>query len=374
MYQRIRRFLLGRTERQGRLRGAAPAVFDESSITIPGEELYVESSLLREYFDATAFYLSLPGNVFGVVIYPDGTIHLLDGGLHIVPPGSYKVYYVDKLERRLATTPVPELTKDGEKLALSVLVRYRVVDPLIALRIDNPIDMMQEHIQTDIAQYIRTHNHDDIADAPGENKVLSFFVQRHNARHPLSRAIIITGVELKEFSGDMEWVEMRRGDLIQKKRLEIDREKFELQKEIDKIQAAHRVELDKMQAKHKSEMDAAIAEKDARISDILYESRLREIQNELLRQQPEQRRAYIGSAMDAIRQALEPTAYPRNNAEINSIINTLLTTIREELQESPPAHTNGKNAGDKGTQTSSTREKKIGDLTSTLLDWLDHKK
>ena len=33
MYQRIRRFLLSSTERQGRLRGADPAVFDESSIT-----------------------------------------------------------------------------------------------------------------------------------------------------------------------------------------------------------------------------------------------------------------------------------------------------------------------------------------------------
>lgn len=380
MYQSIRRFLLDQTEREGRVRGAKQITFNEKMIIQAGEDVYVAGGILREFlFKATAFYLSVPGNAFCIVTLPDGAPQLFEGGLHEVPPGTYKPFYIDRAERRLTTAPVSELTKDNEKLALSVLVRYRVADdPREIFKIDKPLEMMVEHIQTDIAQYIRTHNHDEIADKPGENKVLAFFIKRHNSRHQLARAIVLTGVELKEFSGDMEWVEMRRGDSINKKLSEIDKEKLERQSVIEKLQTAYKVEMDRMQAKHRSELEATLskadAEKEALKSDILYKSQLREIHNELMRRRPEQRREYVGSAMEAIRQALEPSAFPRNNPEINGIITALLATIREDMQEAPDLTNGGSVEKEPQVDARSAREKKIGDLTSTLLEWLEVKK
>ena len=91
-------------------------------------------------FWASAFYLALPPNTYGVVAYPDGSSRNLPGGLHEVPAGVYKVYYVDDRERTDTSDPVSEMTTDNEKLTLQVILRYHVIDPVLALGIAHPVE------------------------------------------------------------------------------------------------------------------------------------------------------------------------------------------------------------------------------------------
>jgi hypothetical protein len=250
---------------------------------------------------------------------------------------------------------------DGEKLTLTVMVRYHVKEPLTALRIDKPVETLIEHLQTDVAQYIRTHKHNDIADDPttsGESKILAFFTQRHAGRSPLSQALDITGIELKEFTGDKEYINIRRNELIKVQQDKIDIEQLNRQKEIEKLKADHKVAIDSINAK-------AAADQTALRNEILYESNKRDIQLDEMRQRSQRRHELVVKAVDAISQALEHSGYSRNTAEIKSAISDLLSAIREDKPETAQASSKGSNNGSHTTSTD-----KIEDLTNTLLNLL----
>ncbi len=358
----LRTLVLRSIERAGRSQGSPMVKFDNRKISVVGENLYAGERWYEELLKANAFYLPLPSNAYGIVIYPDGTTRNLAGGLHEVPPGLYKLQYVDKHERFDVTAPISEMAMDGEKLTLTVMVRYRVTEPLTALRIDKPIETLIEHLQTDLAQYIRTHNHNDIADSPlanGTSKILSFFTQRHADRHPLSRAIAITGIELKEFTGDKDYINIRRNDLIQQQQDQIDKHQLDRKKEIDKLKAEHKAEMEKINSK-------AAAEQTALRSEILHETQKRDIQLDEMRQQSKRRHELVVKAVDAISQALEHSGYSRNTAEIKSAIGDLLSAIREDKPETKQSSSKNNNNNNPRT----TNNDKIEDLTNTLLNLL----
>ena len=90
-------YILSRIEKKGRaLATSAMIQFDDRNIVVEGEDIFVSKNLLQRLSNTSAFYLSLPPNVFGIVIYPDGVIRNLDGGLHTIEPGLYKLIYVDR--------------------------------------------------------------------------------------------------------------------------------------------------------------------------------------------------------------------------------------------------------------------------------------
>ena len=361
----LRTLILRRIERTGRNLGSPTIKFENRKIVAVGEDLYAGEWLFLRLLKANAFYLPLPSNSYGIVIHPDGTTQNLAGGLHRVSPGLYKLQYVDKHERFDVTAPISELAMDGEKLTLTVMVRYRVTEPITALRIDKPIETLIEHLQTDVAQYIRTHKHNDIADSPtanGTSKILSYFTQRHADRYPLSRALAITGIELKEFTGDKEYINIRRNELIKEQQDKIDKEQLNRQKDIEKLKADHKVVIDSINAK-------AAADQAALRNEILYESNKRDIQLDEMRQQSRRRHELVVKAVDAISQALEHSGYSRNSTEVKSAIGDLLSAIREDKPETSQA--SPKNAKN-GPRT--TSNDKIEDLTNTLLNLLKPKR
>ncbi len=361
----LRTLVLRRIERTGRNLGSPTIKFENRKIVAAGEDLYAGETLFLRLLKANAFYLPLPSNSYGLVIHPDGTTQNLAGGFHRVSPGLYKLQYVDQHERFDVTAPISELAMDGEKLTLTVMVRYRVTEPITALRIDKPIETLIEHLQTDLAQYIRTHKHNDIADSPaanGTSKILSFFVQKHADRHPLSRAIAITGIELKEFTGDKDYIDIRRNDLIQQQQDLIDKQQLERKKEIEKLKADHKVALDTINAK-------AAADQAALRSEILHESNKRDILLDEMRQQSQRRHELVVKAVDAISQALEHSGYSRNTSEIKSAIGDLLSAIREDKPETAQSSSKSFNNNPR-----TNRNDKIEDLTSTLLNLLKPRK
>lgn len=362
----LRRFGLWLIEKKGRKSGSPTVTFDEKEIIVSGEDISVPDNLWRIVSGASAFYLPLPPNTYGVVIYPDGTPRNLAGGLHDALPGLYKVQYVDKHERYDFTAPISEIALDGEVLTLRVLVQYRVIDPLTVLKIDRPIEGLMENIQSDLAQYIRSHNHEDIIDPTHDmGKVLQYLLQRHMNRHPLSRAIALSGIEVKEFAGDQDYISQRRSNLIQQRQDQIDRAQFDRKKEIERIRAEHKVALDKLNAK-------AAAESAALRNEILHESQKRDIMLDDMRQQSRRRHELIVKAMDAISEAMEHSSYSRNaSSEIKNTISELLTAIGENRPDlgTPPPSTNGKSPSTQpGAQSSGNA--KIERLTNTLLGML----
>ena len=365
----LRRLFLRAIENRGRALGTPPVKFENRKIIATGPELDVPNGLIYFLTDASGFYLSLPPNTAAIIVHPDGSIDPKStGGLQEVRPGLYKIIYVDMHDRSDSTQPVSEIALDGEALTLRVLFRYRVVDPVLALVIERPVETLIEHLQTDLAQYIRTHNHNDIADRSNSQeagKILQFFAQRHATRNRLSRAISIEGIELKEFTGDSEFVSMRRNTLTQQRQTQIEIDLLDRKNEIEKLKAEQKMEIDRLTAK-------ATAETTKLRNEILRETQKQDILLENMRSQTQRRHELLVKAVDAVGQAVEHSSYSRNPSEIKTAINNLLDAIKENSptieQPEPPK------VGGSASHTPPASNQKIENLTNTLLDLLKPKK
>ncbi|MDP1544843.1 MAG: hypothetical protein Q8L87_02390 [Anaerolineales bacterium] len=372
MFPAIRDLVREEIRRKGRRSSAPDISFEEKQVINDGESIY-----LREGWSwltgVSAFYLSLPATSWGVVTHPDGSQHSPQGGLYEVPPGVYKLQYVDQHERHEYTDRVSEVTTDGEKLTLSMLLHYRVINPLVVCQIDRPVETLMANIETDLAQYIRTHAHNDIAesgDTREAGKIHQFFLDRHLKRNLLSRAFRINSVEIKDFTGDAEYFNMRRNQALQQRRDEIATEEFNRKREIERIHAEHNLEIDHLKAAAKAEMQALQGR-------ILDETRTREIELERIRRKDERRHELLVGAITTIRQAIENAGYSHDSSEIKSIIDELLITI---MTDAPIMDHKAKGQDQTGTAKYgeakdttpplSTVEQKIKNLTNTLRNLL----
>jgi hypothetical protein len=285
------------------------------------------------------------------------------------------------------------MSTDGEKITLTVVLRYRVIDPVTALRIDRPVETLVEHVEADVAQYIRTHDHTDLADSSEnqqDSKLLAFFVQRHNRRFPLSTAFIITGIELKDFSGDHEYVEMRRQASIDLKKTRIEKEQTVSQQELiqlkaqyqaaaEKSMAEHTAELKKKATEHKAEVEKIEANHQKERHEILEQVKLRDIDLENKRTQLQRLSDKFGQVVDALsRQSVSGTQI---SPAVIKVMIELLNVYRDEIAvESQPQSTPKPQTSD--TQDHNVRTPPVstsgGDrvekLTNTLLNLLNPKK
>jgi hypothetical protein len=393
----LRRFVLGRIEEDGRQKGAPTVIFSERKIFAPGEDIYVANDFWYFISSASGFYLPLPPNAFGVVIFPDGTSRNLEGGIHDVPPGLYKLQYVDKHERLDFPSPISEMTTDGEKLTLKIVLRYRVVDPIISLRIDRPVETLIEHVEADVAQYIRTHDHTDIADGSenhmdsNDSKLVSFFIQRHNRRFPLSKAFMITGIELKNFTGDNDYVEMRRKESMDIRKNTFEKKQAEYQQDLGLLKAQYKAENEKSIAEHAADMDKKATEHKVEIEkmearhekekdEILHEVHLREIDLEKKRKHLQTRGAEFTQIVEAMSR-YSSSGMPISPAVMKTLTD-LFATYKEETdseiqstplaEQKPPASENQTAAT--SSSPSATGSDRAEKLKNTILNLLNPKK
>lgn len=392
----MRTLVLGRIAEQGRLQGAPNVKFPARTISLPGPEIFVGQGFVQSMTLISGFYLALPANVFGIVIFPDGSSHNLAGGVHEAPPGLYKVQYVDGHERQEVLAPISEMSTDGEKITLTLVFRYKVLDPLIALRIENPVETLIEHVQTDVAQYIRTHAHTDLADSSEprqDSKLLSFFQQRHQRRLPLSRAFGITGVEIKDFAGDEEILDIRRSESIGAMKNQLERQQVQFQQQLTSLRAQFKEETEKSTAVHLAALAKNAAEHKAEIAkieamhvkekqEILDKVQVREMELEEKRRQLQARRDEFSQIVEAISRYFSG-GNPANPALMKTITDYLYAS-REEMdgdmpastpsKEEPPAD-NGQKSPPPSTPTSPSRSSdKVENLKNTLLSLLNPKK
>jgi len=370
--------ILSGVEERGLAEGAPMVTFPEREVSVEGEDIYVGRKWLEWLFFVNAFYLALPPHTYGVVVSPDGKAENKRGGLYKdLAPGVYSIHYVDKHERTTASEPVSEMTTDGEKLTLQVILRYYVTDPVLVLSIANPVGTLMEHVEADVAQYIRTHDHSEIADSAdnSDSRLFSFFSERHNKRKPLSEAISIMGIELKEFKGDREYVEMRRKARMDERQNQIEKQQAEYQQELSRLKAQHKLENEK----HLAELDTMNAHHQKEIQDIEYQVKVREIELDDKSKHLQRRENEFIKAIDAISNSFS-SGYPLNATVIKTMTD-LVAALKEEVgseAKSMAERTAGENKlanGDGRSTTSPTAPiDKVDQLTNTLLNLLKPKR
>jgi len=356
----------------GSNQGVSEIDFPEKTIVIAGDSFGV--GLLK------CFYINLPPNAYGVLIYPDGSRHRVNGGLLDLPIGRYSLSYIYKNIKTNEVSPVSEMTTDGEKISLSILVRYQISDPITILDIDNPVDTFFSAIETDVMQYIRTHDHTDIADSKdnqSSSNLFSFVLERHKKRHQLSRAFALMGIELKAFQGDPTFVSLRQGARVEEVKVHNDKLRLGYEQEIERIRAEYkavmekriadnRAELETMTVKQRAEIETINGKHRAEMLDVLHQVRLVEEQTK----RDQMREQLAIQAMEGIKKMLEPSAYPlKDISQITSMISGVIAGFEEKMADmdtdtsKPHAH-------------SEHVEKPSGNieyLKTTLLDLLERK-
>jgi hypothetical protein len=368
--------ILSGIEERGLAEGAPMVTFPEREVSVEGEDIYVGRKWLEWLFFVNAFYLALPPHTYGVVVSPDGKAENKRGGLYKdLAPGVYSLHYVDKHERTTASEPVSELTTDGEKLTLQVILRYCVSDPVLVLSIANPVGTLMEHVEADVAQYIRTNKHSEIADPKGNSNsnLFSFFSERHKRREPLSKAISITGIELKEFRGDKEYVEMRRKAQIEEEQNKIEQQQAQYQQELSRLKAQNKVENEK----HLAEVEKMNTVHQKEMQDILHDVKLRQIELDDKSKHLQRREDEFIRAIDAISNSFS-SGYPLNATVIKTMTD-LVAALKEEVgseAKSMAERTAGENKpANGGNRTSpTTPADKVDQLTDTLLKLLKPKR
>jgi DNA repair exonuclease SbcCD ATPase subunit len=229
-----------------------------------------------------------------------------------------------------------------------------------------------------VAQYIRTHDHGDIADSAdrNDNKLFSFFFERHNRRKPLSDAIAITGIELKDFTGDREYVEMRRKARMDERQNQIERQQAEYQQELNRLKALHKADNERMEAEHQANMQTRATEHKVEIEtmearhekekqDILKHVKELEIELNNKRQHLQRRENEFSKAIEAISAATSSANLPLNSDTVKTMTE-LLAALKEEVDN---------NASSKQNRiTRPTGADKVEKLTNTLLNLLNPKK
>lgn len=384
----LREFALRMIAESGRLRGAQDVVFTDEVISAPARDIRISAFHWSVLCGVYAFYLPLPPNVFAVVTFPDGTNRNMSGGIYEAQPGLYKLCYIDKKERELISAAGRNITTSGEKISLTMLVRYRVTDPIALLRINNPIRTLTNHINTGVPRYIGSRKASEIADSPydPQNKLFAFFRDRLSQRHLLSKAFMITSVEIKDFAGDQEFLAIMRDANRNSRQNEVIKKQEEERQELETIKNRYKLEKQELEAKLKritTKADAEIEnikvayEKDKQ--RVLQEIKSREIDLDNKRKYWGRRDNQFVKVFEAISNTissgnqLSPQAI-KYVAELVAELKKGTYNETDTVSEQKNAKSDSLSNNQKSVSNTTPKTEKIDSLTNTILDLLNPEK
>ena len=286
-------------ESRGRNKPAPRYIFQENEIVSTAYPRTVSS-----LWNAT--YLNLHPTHFAVAIGPDGRLIRLTGGINPLPPGGYNIYYVDRQNRVALIPRTEETTYDGFRVALEVVITYRVIDPVKAWEVQQPVDTLTRFLQSDLKEFIRSHKYDEImGDAEGHKitneQVALYIKEQHGGRHPISRLFMIADVVIKEKSGDSRIIELRE-------KQQINQRQFAAQSEMQR----QNQELEKKVAEQEAAIKQIKVEADAKLQENIKKLDLQKIELENTRAEYQFRQEKWMRAMDAIGQAFSSPAFSRD--------------------------------------------------------------
>jgi hypothetical protein len=338
-------------EWRGKDKAAPHYNFQENEIVSPPYPRVVS-----RYWQAT--FVNLHPTHFAVAISPDGRMVNLKGGYNLLSPGVYNIHYVDKQNRVNYIPRTEEITLDGFKVAMELVISYRVIDPIKALEVQHPVDTLHRLIQANLKEFIRSYKYEQIVgDIDGRKidneQVVTYIRKQHIDRSPIASLFYIVDVVVKEKVGDPRVIELRE-------KYQISQQQLDNQKSLQALN---------------QEMERKIADQDALIKQIkansavaqqntVQQMEMQKIDLEKARADFKYRQENWGRAVDAIVQTLSNQTYPPDSAEY-AVIKELLTELHVSTSQ------NGEAAGTKGGKSpnGSANPDRINELTKKLLDW-----
>jgi regulator of protease activity HflC (stomatin/prohibitin superfamily) len=345
-------------EARGRQRPTPHYSFPSDQIMTPGMEFSV-SSLLN------ATYLNLDATLYAVAVGPDGKVTHLRGGYNPLAAGRYTLYYIDKQDRVFEMPRISETTRDGAQVSLDLIITYRVSDPGRALEVQQPVGTLLTFISSDLKEFIRSHNYDDII---GDNKehtikdeLVSLHIRdQHATRHQISKLFLIENIVVKEKIGDPKLTEIRENFQVQQRQTvansELSRQNLELEKRV----ASQDAEIKRIKTRSDADQQA-----------IMQKMKMQSLEFEQAKAQMQYRQDIMIQAMKAIGQALAGSAYP-TDAHQMEIIKEIIGEFRG--QTSPDAIPDAAQKSQPSTtQPETFNVEKVSTLTETLLHWNTYK-
>jgi len=341
----------------GRRRRAVPVEFPDGEIILRVGGFAV--SPLTE-----AVYLNLAANIYAVITTPEGESFNIKGGYNELRSGRYELQYIDKHDRAANLPPIAETTLDGAIVSFTVYIRYRVTNPLTLLEIDQPLLTLFAVIESDVKEYIRTHNHDEIIDVHTEvasNHLAHFISQEYNRHAMISKAIALIDIGVKDRHGDESLIDLRKTIQVQQKQNQTDSELL-----------AQKQALERRVAEQDADIKQINADSQARLKDTLAAVQRKDIELENERRYYQLKQERSLKALETISQALSSSGYQRSQAEM-TVIQNLVNALKEEeaAQAVSPAPVPARpEAGIKGTAMTGVdrNAQTIDDLTNTLLN------
>lgn len=306
-----------------------------------------------------ATFVNLHPTHFAVAISPDGRIINLKGGYNLLSPGYYNIHYVDKQNRIHPIPRTAETTLDGFQVAMELVVSYRVIDPVRALEVQNPVESLLRLVQANLKEFIRSHKYEEIVgDLDGHkidnDQVAVFIKEQHFDRSPLAKVFYILDVVVKERIGDPKVIEMREKYQISQKQLDNQKALQTLNQELEKKVADQDALIKQIKA------NSAVAQQNT-----IQQVEMQKIELEKARADFKYRQENWGKAVNAIVQTLSNQTYPPDSAEYE-VIKELLEELRAATGQNGEAAKGGK--GPAGPAKTPNPER-INELTNTLLNW-----
>ncbi len=315
-----------------------------------------------------ALYITLHPTMYAVAIGPSGKAILLKGGFNFpLPPGRYSLHYVDKRDRT-NKVETRQTTSDGAKVSLTLLITYRVCDPIRAFDVPDPVGILLAAIQSDLNEYIRSHAYDEIIGSidgqVAESALIARYIkQRHNGRQPICRIFVISDVTILERAGDPDITGIRKDYQVQQKQKVAETQLSQQQQKLETLVASQEAQIRQIRA-----------EADLKQQEILQKVKLKEVAIENARQQMRMKQEQWERAVEAISQTLSVPNYQRGQQEME-VLQALLAEMHRTVFEDVEAASQQPAAAPPGPGKP-TREpaNKMDSLTSTLLGLLAHKK
>jgi len=313
-----------------------------------------------------AKYLRVHPNQFAVSISPFGKVQNMTGGInHPLSAGKYIIHFIDKRNRKEELPKITETTLDGARITLAAIITYRVIDPIKALESEKPVETLYAFIQSDLKDYIRSHQYDDLV-GNGSSPIIDssqlgrYIKQQHSSRHQISKVFAIIDIAFQEKEGDPRIVELRKNFQVQQKEKLAETALFKQNQELE-------IKLTEQEA----EVKRIKAEAEVREKNILQKLKMQELDLQKARNELQLRQDKWLGALEVFERMLS-TPYPRDQREIN-LIKELLDELRE--MASPPARPAAdKPAADSLNAGTRKIDDKIDSLTKTILSLLDRKK
>ncbi len=261
---------------------------------------------------------------------------------------------------------VSETTRDGSQVSLELVLTYRVIDPIKALDVQQPVETLQVFINSDLKEFIRSHAYDEIVGGNHTRgidsaQISNFVKDQHAGRHQMFKLFFIADIVVQQQVGDPMLSEIRDNFQREQRQNAAASELFKQKQELETQVASQAAEIQQIKA-----------QANAREQEILQKMKLQSMEVERARAELNYQQEIMRRAMDAIGQAFSASAYPMDPREVE-IIRDIIGELRgnssltAEAKSAKGNSLSSETAGTKSTQ-------RLDSLTDTLLNWLDYKR